>query len=220
MRKILCRLSPSPPAQRLGQNVACHSAPWQASASWIFLSAAAFIFGSNRQQAVDVWLPITSSTEEVHGPEPCAAPWAVLRRRGRRSSSRTQSCCASSRAFCIGVVAHKVASRVTSTRRQKQFLCQILISDANVVSVLEGLGALPLNWSYKAMPRSSRSELVCDGLRLLKNEGRLSISSRFTSRRSRNKANPCRFGWSPARRQSRWYITFTQAHRRLWKVNP
>ena len=54
----------------------------------------------------------------------------------------------------------------TSTRRQKQFLCQILVSDANVVSVLEGLGALPLNWSYKAMPRSSRSELVCDGLRL------------------------------------------------------
>ena len=109
---------------------------------------------------------------------------------------------------------------LTSTRRQKQFLCQILISDANVVSVLEGLGALPLNWSYKAMPRSSRSELVCDGLRLPKNEGRLYISSRFTSRSSRNKANPCRFGWSPARRQSRWYITFTQAHRRLWKVNP
>ena len=109
---------------------------------------------------------------------------------------------------------------VTSTRRQKQFLCQILISDANVVSVLEGLGALPLNWSYKAMPRSSRSELVCDGLRLLKNEGRLYISSRFTSRSSRNKANPCRFCWSPARRQSRWYITSTQGHRRLWKVNP
>ena len=42
-----------------------------------------------------------------------------------------------------------------------------------MVSVLEGLGALPLNWSYKAMPRSSRSELVCDGLRLPENEGRL-----------------------------------------------
>ena len=64
---------------------------------------------------------------------------------------------------------------VTSTRRQKQFLCQILISDANVVSVLEGLGALPLNWSYKAMPRSSRSVLVCDGLRLPRHEGRLYI---------------------------------------------
>ena len=44
-----------------------------------------------------------------------------------------------------------------------------------MVSVLEGLGALPLNWSYKAMPRSSRSELVCDGLRLPKNGGRLYI---------------------------------------------
>ena len=110
--------------------------------------------------------------------------------------------------------------QLTSTRRQKQFLCQILISDANVVSVLEGLGALPLKWLYKTMPRSSRSELVCNGLRLLRNEGRPYISSRLASRSSHKKANPCRFCWSQARKQSRWYITFTQAHRRPWKLNP